>query len=119
MPPASTWSVPPTCTWPWCEAASEVVGIEIGVRALVRRLGPKRLRRRARPGRVIDWASIRSFAPARENGVQRRGRRSELAGAAGVGLRLGVTAGDLNALHPSEVKDALRAAEGEPGGERP
>ncbi|HME04904.1 MAG TPA: hypothetical protein VKG38_17920 [Solirubrobacteraceae bacterium] len=97
----------------------ELVAIEVGVRALLRRLGPRRLRRRVRPGRVIDWASIRSFAPARERGVQRRGRRSELAGAAGVGLRLGVAAADLKALHPSEVKDALRAAEGEPGGETP
>jgi hypothetical protein len=41
----------------------ELVGIEVGVRALARRLGPRRLRGRVRVGRAIDWGSISAFAP--------------------------------------------------------
>ena len=44
----------------------ELVAIEVGIGALVRRLGPKRLRSRVRLGRAIDWGSISAFAPPRE-----------------------------------------------------
>jgi hypothetical protein len=95
----------------------EAVGIEVGVGALFRRLGPKRLRRRVRPQQVIDWRDIASFAPVRDDGKPRRGRRSDVAGQTGAGLALGGEASDVKRLHPSEVRAALRAyktgAEGE------
>jgi len=93
----------------------EVAGIEVGVGALLRRIGPRRLRARARPRRVIDWATIRAFAPARPDGVG-RGRRDELAGHAGAGLELAVSAGELRRLRASEVEDALEAANRSHGG---
>jgi sporulation protein YlmC with PRC-barrel domain len=75
----------------------DLVGIEIGVLAPLRRLGPKRLRSRFRPERVIDWTSIRSFSPARADGVWSPGRRSDLAGQAGSGLRAGPSRGRVTA----------------------
>jgi hypothetical protein len=58
----------------------ELVGIEVGIGALVRRLGPKRLRSRVRLGRAIDWGSISAFAPRepRETGVPAGARRSRV-----------------------------------------
>jgi Mg/Co/Ni transporter MgtE len=35
-----------------------LVGVEVGLRTLLRRLGPARFRARATPDRVIDWADI-------------------------------------------------------------
>jgi hypothetical protein len=88
----------------------EVAGIEVGAGALLRRIGPKRLRGRFRPERVIDWAKIRAFAPARpdEGG---RGRRADLAGKAGAGLALDVTAAEMRAMRAGEIETALKAAE--------
>ncbi len=97
----------------------ELVGIDVGVRALLRRLGPRRLRGRIRPRRVIDWASVRSFSPTRDDGVPRRRRRPELAGKTGAGLQLGVAAEELSELGASEVESALRASRGESDGESP
>jgi sporulation protein YlmC with PRC-barrel domain len=91
----------------------DLVGIEIGVRALVRRLGPKRLRSRFQPERVIDWATIRSFAPARADEVRSSGRRSDLAGRAGSGLVLDSAAGEVRRLHASDIEAALRASQTE------
>jgi sporulation protein YlmC with PRC-barrel domain len=89
----------------------ELIGIEIGAGALLRRLGPKRLRSGVRPQRVIDWATIQGFSPARSDGVSSRGHRSELAGQAGAGLVLDASAGDVRRLHASEVQAALEAAQ--------
>jgi hypothetical protein len=88
----------------------ELVGIEVGVRALLRRLGPKRLRSRFRPGSVIDWATIRSFSPARADGVRPPGRRSDLAGQAGTGLALDGATGEVRRLRPSDIEAALKAS---------
>ena len=88
----------------------ELVGIEVGVGALVRRLGPKRLRSRVRVGRAIDWASISAFVPPRATGDGRHGRRSEIAGEAGTGLELGRGAAEVKRLRPSEVQAALEDA---------
>lgn len=93
----------------------EVAGIEVGMGALVRRVGPKRLRRRFRPRHVIDWATVRSFAPARDDGG-RHGRRTGLAGQAGAGLALGVSAGELRRLRASEIEAALEAVNSSHGG---
>jgi hypothetical protein len=88
----------------------EVVGIEVGIRALLRRIGARRLRGRIRPQRVIDWASISSFAPAREDGDGSPGRRAGGVGQPGAGLKLGDGAGDVRRLQPSDVEAALRDA---------
>lgn len=87
----------------------EALGIEVGVGALLRRLGPGFLRHRIRPQQVIDWRDIASFAPARTEGEQPRGRRSDMAGQPGAGLALGGPAGDVKRLDSSEVRAALRA----------
>jgi len=89
----------------------ELVGIEVGPRALLRRLGPRRLRSRVRPERVIDWAHIRSFSIARGPGGSVRGRRSGLAGKAGAGLELDVPASELRPLPASDVEAALEASQ--------
>ena len=93
----------------------DLVGIEVGPWALLRRIGPRRLREHVRPARVIDWATIRSFSPVRADGVGSRGRRSELAGRTGAVLELDVAAGELRALRASDIEAALRSANDKPG----
>ena len=88
----------------------ELVGIEVGIGALARRLGPRRLRSRVRPERVIDWGSVSAFAPSRAEGDGHSGRRSEIAGEAGVGLELDRGAAEVTRLRPSEVQAALEEA---------
>ena len=87
----------------------EAVGIEVGAGALLRRLGPKRLRGHIRPAQVIDWRDITAFAPARDEAKHPRGRRSDLAGQPGSGLALGAPAADVKRLRPSEVRQALKS----------
>jgi len=88
----------------------ELVGIEVGIGALARRLGPKRLRRRARPARVIDWGSVSAFTPPRAEDDAHRGRRSGVAGKAGAGLKLDRAAPEVRRLRPSDVQAALEDA---------
>jgi len=88
----------------------ELVGIEVGVGALLRRLGPRRLRGRFRPAKVIDWGSVSAFAPPRAEPETHRGRGSEVAGEAGAGLRLDRAAPEVRRLAPSEVGAALEEA---------
>jgi len=95
----------------------ELVGIEVGIGALVRRLGPKRLRSRVRLGRTIDWGSVSAFAPPRAEGDMRHGRRSEIAGEAGTGLELDRVAAEVKRLRPSEVQAALEDAKAKRIGE--
>jgi hypothetical protein len=90
------------------EGGTELAGVEVGMGALLRRIGPRRLRHRFRPRRVIDWATIRSFSSARES-APGRGRRSELAGQTGTGLELAVSESELRHLRASEVEAALEA----------
>ncbi len=87
------------------------VGIEVGPGALLRRLGPRRLRGHVRPQQVIDWRDIASFASGRDGVPPSLGRRSEIAGRPGAVLSLGSEGGDVKRLHPSEVRAALRAYE--------
>lgn len=94
----------------------QAIGIEVGVRALLRRLGPRFLRSRIRPQQVIDWRDIVSFAPARDDGKRLRGRRSDIAGRPGAGVALGEPAADVKRLGPSEVREALRAYKARDGG---
>jgi hypothetical protein len=89
----------------------ELVGIEVGLGALARRLGPKRVRRRARPARVIDWGSVSGFVPPRaEDQPHHRGRHAEIAGEAGAGLALDRAAAEVRRLRPSDIQTALEEA---------
>jgi hypothetical protein len=97
----------------------ELVGIEVGIGALARRLGPKRLRSRVRLGRAIDWGSISAFAPPRAKEDMHHGRRSEIAGEAGTGLELDREAAEVKRLRPSEVQAALEDAKAKRIGELP
>jgi hypothetical protein len=95
----------------------ELVGIEVGIGALVRRLGPRRLRSRVRVGRAIDWGSISAFAPPPVKANMPHGRRSQIAGEAGTGLELDREAAEVKRLRPSEVQAALEDARAKRTGE--
>jgi sporulation protein YlmC with PRC-barrel domain len=95
----------------------ELIGIEIGAGALLRRLGPRRFRTRVRLARVIDWATISGFSPPRSNGAGAGGRRSDLAGVAGTGLVLDEPAGEVRRLDASEVQAAIETAQGADAGQ--
>jgi hypothetical protein len=89
----------------------ELIGIEVGLHALLRRLGPKRLRARIRPERVIDWGSIEGFAPRPGESARSRGRRVGVAGQPGTGIELGGTAAEIKPVGPSEVRSTLKRTE--------
>jgi hypothetical protein len=97
----------------------ELVGIEVGIGALARRLGPRGLRSRVRPARVIDWGAVSAFVPPRAGGDMPHGRRSEIAGEAGTGLELDRGAAEVRRLRPSEVQAALEDAKAKRLGELP
>jgi CBS domain-containing protein len=66
-----------------------LVGVDVGVRTLVRRLGPARWRDRPTPDRVIDWAAVEPFGdPPRT-------------------LRLAESRRELHRLRPGELADLL------------
>jgi CBS domain-containing protein len=62
-----------------------LVGVDVGLHSLLRRLGPKRRRARPTPSRVLDWAAVQPFAGAgavvlsRPNDRLRRLRPADLA----------------------------------------
>lgn len=89
----------------------DLVGIEVGPKALLRRIGPRRLRRHVRPERVIDWATIRSFSPVRADDVRPRRHPSALAGQTGAVLELDVAATELRELRASDIEAALRSVD--------
>jgi len=93
----------------------DLIGIEVGPRALLRRIGPRRPRRHVRPERVIDWATIRSFSPARADEVRPRRHPSALAGQTGAVLELDVAAAELRELRASDIEAALRSADDNEG----
>jgi sporulation protein YlmC with PRC-barrel domain len=99
------------------EDLTELAGVEVGVGALIRRIGPRRLRSRFRPERVIDWATIRSFASARDDGSG-RGTRAKLAGQTGSGLALTVSASELRRMRAAEVAAAVQSRSGSGDGSR-
>lgn len=68
-----------------------LVGVDVSVESLLRRLGPARWRTRPTPDAVIDWASVQSFGSA-------AGRS---------GARLAAQRGELNMLRPAELADLL------------
>ena len=70
-----------------------LVGVDVGLQTLLRRLGPKRYRWHPTPDRVIDWAAIESF-----------GEDSAEAPAA---VRLREPHAALRKLRPAELADVL------------
>ena len=45
-------------------ASWRLVGVDVGIESLLRRLGPARRRNRATPERVLDWAAVQPFGSA-------------------------------------------------------
>jgi CBS domain-containing protein len=77
-----------------------LVGVDVSIQTLLRRLGPKRFRWRPTPDRVIDWAAIESFgedSPEDPAAVKLRAPNSAL-----------------RRLRPAELADVLEAL-GRPG----
>jgi Mg/Co/Ni transporter MgtE len=77
-----------------------LVGVDVSLQTLLRRLGPKRWRWRPTPDRVIDWAAIESFgadSPEEPAAVKLRTPHSSL-----------------RRLRPSELADVLEGL-GRPG----
>ncbi len=66
-----------------------LVGVDVGMRAFLRRLGPARLQRRVVPERVIDWADVAPFS------------------APGAPVRLRTPHERLRELQPAELADLL------------
>jgi len=102
------------------EAGLLLVGVDVGLPSLLRRLGPARFRSRPTPERVIDWAAIQPFA-AGEAGVRLRRANQELhrlrpADLADLLEELGRTQRRelLEALDPDVAADALEEMESEP-----
>jgi len=69
--------------------AWRLVGVDVSMQSLLRRLGPARLRTRPTPDRVLDWAAIQPFGA--QPGQVRLSRSSQA----------------LRRLRPSEVADLL------------
>lgn len=68
-----------------------LVGVEVGLRSVVRRLGPRRFRTKPIPEQVIDWATVQSFGGAD----------------AKPGLTLSARRNELRRLRPAELADLL------------
>jgi CBS domain-containing protein/sporulation protein YlmC with PRC-barrel domain len=66
----------------------QLVGADVGLQTLLRRLGPARFRTRPTPDQVIDWAAIQPFAG---HGTLRLRRPNQ----------------ELRRLHPAELADLL------------
>ncbi|MEV5753010.1 CBS domain-containing protein [Actinoallomurus sp. NPDC052308] len=79
------------------EGRLRLVGMDTGLGALARRLGPARWRGRARwlsravPEQVIDWSDVQAFGSAAGRG----------------GARLAAPRAELRRLHPAELADLL------------
>lgn len=71
---------------------TRLVGLDVGYRALVRRLGPRAIRARATPDVIIDWATIQSF------GGQDSSKRN---------LKLSAKRQELRRMRPGELADLL------------
>jgi CBS domain-containing protein len=77
-----------------------LVGVDVGLHSLIRRLGPQRWRWRPTPGRVIDWAAVESFGAD--------------SGQATAAMRLRTSHAALRRLRPAELADVLEGL-GRPG----
>lgn len=94
-----------------------LVGADVGVSTLLRRLGPARYRSRPTPERVIDWAAIQPFgrpgSPLRLRDSNRALHRLQPADLADLLEELGRTQRQelLAALEPEAAADALEEME--------
>jgi sporulation protein YlmC with PRC-barrel domain len=95
----------------------ELIAIEVGPAALVRRLGPKRLRGRIRPQRVIDWGAVHGFAPRPGEDERASRSRTAVAGQPGAAIKLDGSVADIRPLRPREAQSALRRAGTERAGD--
>jgi CBS domain-containing protein len=77
-----------------------LVGVDVGLHSLIRRLGPWRWRWRPTPGRVIDWAAIESFGAG--------------SGQTPAAVKLRTSHAALRRLRPAELADVLEGL-GRPG----
>ena len=68
-----------------------LVGMDTGMRALARRLGPARLRGRVRPSVVIDWSDVQAFGTGAGRGA----------------VMLAASRTELRRLHPAELAELL------------
>jgi len=68
-----------------------LVGVEVGLRSLLRRLGPRRFRTRATPERVIDWTDIQMVGAVGQTGSVRLERENR----------------ELRRLRPADLADLL------------
>lgn len=75
-----------------------LVGVDVSLQTLLRRLGPKRWRSRPTPDRVIDWDAIESF-----------GADSGDSGSASAAVKLRTRHSALHRLRPAELADVLEA----------
>jgi CBS domain-containing protein len=73
-----------------------LVGVDVGLATLLRRLGPARWRARARPDVVIDWASVHSFGSVAVTESSGRGA-----------IRLDRHRNELNRLLPADLAALL------------
>ena len=83
----------------WVGTAWQVIGIDISSRPVLRRLLPRKLRRRVKAGRVIDWSEVEPFV-------------SHVPTA-----RLQIPFRKLRRLHPAALADLVEAASHEEGEE--
>jgi sporulation protein YlmC with PRC-barrel domain len=74
--------------------AIRLVGVDVSVRTLLRRLGPANLRRRVARDRIYDWASVAAFSERDADG-------------AGAVLRLTAAAARLRGEAPADIKALL------------
>ncbi|WP_201299792.1 magnesium transporter MgtE N-terminal domain-containing protein [Streptomyces mexicanus] len=77
------------------EGTWRLVGAEVGLKVLLRRIGPRRLHRRPAPEKVLDWAAIQALGgPEREGTAARQ-------------VRLRAPNSALRTLRPAELADLL------------
>ncbi len=77
----------------WVGGRALLVGVDVSLQSLLRRIGPRRLRRRPTPDKVIDWDAVAPFS------------EHSTAGPATVQLRASQQA--LRRLRPAELADLL------------
>jgi hypothetical protein len=85
----------------------ELTGVDVAVRAFLRRLGPRR-RTCPPPVRAIDWADLQSFVPRfTDEALPNEPGPADAAGEVGGAVKLGVPARDLKKLRAKDVVSLL------------
>jgi hypothetical protein len=85
----------------------ELAGVDVGVRAFLRRLGPRR-RSCPPPVRAIDWADLQSFVPRfTDDALPSEQGPADAAGEVGGAVKLGIPGRDLKKLRARDVARLL------------